>query len=448
MSSFNSLHTFTLFITLYFAFSSMTCPDVEALVPANNTFKYTNQGEFGIYINEYDATYRVLPIFAHPFQLGFYNTTPNSYTLSLRMGVARSESDRKWIWEANRGNPVKKNASLTFGPDGNLMLADADGRIKWQTNTANKGVVGFDVLPNSNMVLYDAKGHYVWQSFDWPTNTLMVGQSLRLGKTTGLVSRSSLKHNTNGPYSLAMEPKRLALYYKDIKEPSPLVYYTSDRLVVGGSSSIKHVTLSCSPLDDDKSYYTLSLIYYGQDNKGIGSTHLAQTKSDCTLSYLRLEIDGNLRVYTYDDDVDSLAWSYPFTLFDRETTWPWETECQLPGRCGGFGLCEEDQCVGCPTETGIMGWSKKCHGPSIAACKPNKVGYFELKGVEHWMTKYNKGVGPMKKGDCASKCSKDESCLGYFYHGDVSMCWIARELNTLVRVPNSKHFGFIKTCKH
>ncbi|KAI3753683.1 hypothetical protein L2E82_25744 [Cichorium intybus] len=150
----------------------------EAVVPASDTFTYVNEGDFGDYVIKYDADYRSLPPFSNPFQLCFYNTTPNAFTLALRMGTVRSESLMRWVWEANRGNPVRENATLTFGTDGNLVLADADGRISWQTNTANKGVVGFQVLPIGNMVLHDGKGNFIWQSFDSPTDTLLVGQSL------------------------------------------------------------------------------------------------------------------------------------------------------------------------------------------------------------------------------------------------------------------------------
>jgi hypothetical protein len=62
---------------------------------------------------------------------------------------------RRWVSEANRSNPVRENATLTFGKDGNLVLADADGRLAWQTNTASKGVVGLKLLSNGNMVLQD-----------------------------------------------------------------------------------------------------------------------------------------------------------------------------------------------------------------------------------------------------------------------------------------------------
>ncbi len=110
-------------------------------------------------------------------------------------------------------------------------MADADGRVAWQTNTANKGVVGFKLLPNGNMVLHNSKGNFIWQSFDDPTDTLFIGQSLRAKGVTKLVSWASEKDNKDGPYSLVMEPKRLALYYKSKKSPRRILYFSYfDRL--------------------------------------------------------------------------------------------------------------------------------------------------------------------------------------------------------------------------
>ncbi|KAJ9563352.1 hypothetical protein OSB04_008512 [Centaurea solstitialis] len=124
----------------------------QATVPPSETFRYVNEGEFGDSVErstEYDASYRSLPLFTTPFRLAFYNTTPNAYTLGLRMGIRGDRSLVRFVWDANRGNPVRENATLSFGSDGNLVLAEADGRIKWQTNTANKGVVGFAILPTA-----------------------------------------------------------------------------------------------------------------------------------------------------------------------------------------------------------------------------------------------------------------------------------------------------------
>lgn len=194
----------------------------QALVPPDQTFKFVNEGDFGDFAVEYGANYRVLSIAQSPFQLAFYNTTPNAYTLALRMAILRSESAMRWVWEANRGRPVRDNATFSLGADGNLVLADSDGSVVWQSNTANKGVVGFKLLPNGNMVLHDSSGKFLWQSFDSPTDTLLVGQSLRLGGAIKLVSRASEKLNSNGPYSFVMEKKTLNLYYKSPNSPKPM----------------------------------------------------------------------------------------------------------------------------------------------------------------------------------------------------------------------------------
>lgn len=151
----------------------------QSTVPPSETFKFVNQGEFGPYIVEYDGNYRALSLFTSPFQLCFYNVTPNAFILALRMATLKSESLFRWVWEANLANPVRENATVTFGRDGNLVLADPDGHVAWQTGTANKGVVGLKLLSNGNLVLHDSRGRFVWQSFDYPTDTLLVGQVLR-----------------------------------------------------------------------------------------------------------------------------------------------------------------------------------------------------------------------------------------------------------------------------
>ncbi|KAI3675034.1 hypothetical protein L1987_84616 [Smallanthus sonchifolius] len=166
-----------------------------------------------------------------------------------------------------------------------------------------------------------------------------------------------------------------------------------------------------------------------------------------SLSYLRLGVDGNLRLYTYRANVRGNAWSLLYTLFDRrvnENGMIFEDECQLPNRCGKFGLCEDSQCVGCPAPNGVFAWSIDCDTKS-PGCKASGFTYYQLKGVNHFTVKYTVESGPMKRSDCESKCTKDYKCTGYFYRTDKSRCWIAYELKTLTRVGNSTHLAYIKT---
>ncbi|KAH8518705.1 hypothetical protein H0E87_000518 [Populus deltoides] len=129
---------------------SLIAQATAVTVLLSSTFKYVNEGEFGDYIVESATTMR-------------------------------------WVWEANRGNPVGENATLTFGEDGNLVLADADGRIAWQTNTAKR------------------------------SGSLQVLCALEV--QLRLVSRRSEKQNSNGAYSLVMEPKRFGHILQEPKLP-------------------------------------------------------------------------------------------------------------------------------------------------------------------------------------------------------------------------------------
>ncbi|XP_007021733.2 PREDICTED: epidermis-specific secreted glycoprotein EP1 [Theobroma cacao] len=428
-------------ILLLFSFNT------RAAVPPSATFKFVNQGEFGPFVVEYDGNYRVLSIANAPFQLAFYNTTPNAFTLALRMATTRSESLFRWVWEANRGNPVRENATFSLGTDGNLVLADADGRIAWQSNTANKGVVGFKLLPNGNMVLHDSKGKFTWQSFDHPTDTLLVGQSLRIGAATNLVSRASAQKNVDGAYSLVIEPKGLVLQYKGLNSPKPLVYFKSSVWPSTQDGTLQSVTLNVKPDSaSDGSAYDVLLDYtVANSSFGTGNLILTRPKYNSTLSILRLGVDGNLRVFTYFDKVDSRAWEETFTLFSRDSIWG--TECELPERCGSFGLCEENQCVACPSPNGLLGWNKNCQPQKLTSCRPNDFTYYKLDGVNHFMSQYNEGQGPMKESDCGRKCTSDCKCLGYFYHRETSKCWIANELKTLAATSNSSHVGYIRAPK-
>ena len=424
----------TSFLLALLFFSSFTLI-VQAIVPQNETFKFVNSGELGPFIVEYGGDYRMISIFNSPFQVGFYNTTPNAFTLALRVGLQRSEQLFRWVWEANRGNPVGENATFSLGTDGNLVLADADGRIVWQTNTSKRGVVAFRLLPNGNMVLLDAQGKFVWQSFDHPTDTLLVGQYLRAKGPSKLVSRLSEKENVDGPYSLVLEPKGLALYYKSKNSPRPILYWFSSDWFSIQQGSLDNVTFT-----SDSESFEIGFDYFVANSSTSGNRILGRPVNNSTITYLRLGIDGNIKFHTYFLDVRDGVWQVTYTLFDRDSD---ESECQLPERCGKFGLCDDNQCVACPLENGLFGWSNNCTSKTVTSCKANEFHYYKLEGVEHYMSKYTTG-DRVSENNCGNKCTKDCKCVGYFYHRENSRCWIAYDLQTLTRVTNSSHVGYIK----
>ncbi|KAL8045746.1 hypothetical protein ABFX02_08G133800 [Erythranthe guttata] len=421
----------------------------QAIVPPSRTFKYVNQGPLGEYSVEYSADYRFLEIGTFPFNLCFYNTTPDAFILGLRMGHRRSESAMRWVWDANRGSPVRENATISLGSDGNFVLAEANGTIVWQTNTANKGVVGLDTLPNGNIVLYDSTGRYVWQSFDHPTDTLLVGQFLRAtGGPTRLVSRLSEAEPLNGPYSFVMEQRHWAMYYQTKNTQKPMMYYKSSEFG-NGKGALAFLGFYSAPENDGNYAFELGFVYNMSKSDSSGTSILSRPKYNTTYSMLRVDADGNLRIYTYDENVDWGAWEVTYVLLDRsEDAYAHASECKLPKRCGSLGVCEDFQCVACPTPKGLLGWSKGCAPPTLPPCNGGaNVDYYKVDGVEHFTSEYNEGSGPVSLAQCKDKCSKDCKCLGLFYKAESSKCLVVPELGSLPKVANSSYTGYIKISK-
>lgn len=421
--------TFAVVVVLLLLSSAMALARGQTV----QTFTYVNEGEFGPYITEYDASYRVLPVASSPFQFAFYNTTPGAFYLALRMATVRSESLFRWVWEANRGRPVGENAAFSLLSSGDLVLAEADGRVVWSTGTANRGVVGFRLLPAGNAVLYDAKGRFVWQSFDHPTDTLLVGQSLRLRGPNKLVSRRSAVDGSFGIYSLVFSAGGITMYINSVAT-RPLAYYNyTDGLLSFSGESVAFV---CEPETEDAFAWECRLII-----------NLARPKYNATLSFLRLDVDGNLSVYTYYDPVDTQAWERTFAFFDDERGWL--AGCALPSRCGELGVCEDQMCVACPSRGGLLGWSRGCAPPSLAGCKAGDTAakYFKVEGVENFLSTYSEGEGKLKVEECRRRCSADCKCRGFLFWENESRCWLAPLLGTLSRVSNSSHVAYVKYLK-
>ncbi|KAI3852052.1 hypothetical protein MKW98_020051 [Papaver atlanticum] len=425
-------------------FAILLCSRVLVLsqVPKNATFQYINEGEFSDYIVEYDANHRIVrtdeyTFYNYPFRLCMYNTTPNAYVLGIRAGIPRDEDLMRWVWDANRNDPVRENATLTFGRNGNLVLADADGRIVWQTNTANKGVTGISMQPNGNL-----------QSFDYPADTLLVGQSLKLnGGRKQLVSRTSDVNGRDGPYSIVIDKKGFTMY---LKTAGKSLQYGG-----WGGEGLLNVSFDAVPEDQSITSYELTLAFGEQQQPTTPTRHLLQSRPvgnsrgiilkklnyNATYSLFRLESDGNIKVFTYYTNTSYLKWDQTYAFFGDDVR-----ECGLPSKCGSFGFCDKRMCIACPSPNGLLGWSESCKPPAVPSCKTGGAApkYYKIAGVQHFSSPYDEGQGPMKVTDCKDKCSKDCKCAGFFYREESSKCFSVPVLGTLIKDVNTSHVGYIK----
>ncbi|MCL7026940.1 hypothetical protein MKW94_012255 [Papaver nudicaule] len=415
-------------LTVLLIFGSSLVIGKAVVVSPSKTFSYELDGlsfNRGFDETEYGVRHYVLPIQSYPFSLYFYEANPestgvtgsrhgirfkkkknkpitNSYILAIGMGHAHPDGITRWVWEANLNRPVGDKAKLVFSRSGNLALIEANGRIGWQTKTSNKGVVDIKLLPNGNLVLVDRDGGFVWQSFHYPTDTLLVGQGLGPGSST-------TNKIVNGDYSMVLQGKTLGLFFTPSPKSAsskPFNYFNVTQMAELGTN----ITFGMS-----KYFYGAGL-FYNVLSIVISTNRffqLAYPKYDSTLSMLRLGSNGNLYIYTYSELPSNgyIAWEETYAAFSSRGR---TSECLLPAKCGSFGLCEDNQCVACPTPKGLMGWDKKCKLPKLPSCDivAANVGYYRVKDVEDYRPlSFSDGEGPMTVNECKKKCSNDCKCV-------------------------------------
>ncbi|RAL45701.1 hypothetical protein DM860_009565 [Cuscuta australis] len=258
------------------------------------------------------------------FTLSFFQDdpgNPNSFFAGIRYDA------RIPIWKAGGDSgSVSSSASLRFLPNGDLQLTYGGGSsptvVVWSSNTAGRGVSSARLDDSGNLVLRNATAPNIWSTFDNPTDTIVPSQNFTLNNTLKS-GKFSFKLRQNGNLTLLWN--------------NSITYYNS-----GFNSSadfeLNSPSLSMNPvgilsLFDPSLPNPLKLVY-SSDYSDEGDI----------LRFVKLDDDGNLRIYSYNKKGSRnpiLRWS---ALSDQ---------CRVFGYCGNFGICsynDSGPICSCPSE--------------------------------------------------------------------------------------------------
>jgi hypothetical protein len=173
------------------------------------------------------------------------------------------------VWSANPNNPVGINAGLQLTSERGLVLQDANGTIAWSTNISSKSVAALNLTDMCNLVLLDEQNATIWQSYDHPTDTLVLGQKLVAGQN--LTSQGGLNK-----FSLSLTSEGLFAY---INSNPPQCY---------SSSNPDNVSFSYVQ------FHNQSLDFFTVNEPSPGPFY---AELPITSKYMRFGPDGHLRVY-------------------------------------------------------------------------------------------------------------------------------------------------------
>ncbi|XP_023902323.1 G-type lectin S-receptor-like serine/threonine-protein kinase SD2-5 [Quercus suber] len=341
-----------------------------------------------------------------------YNRTYNSslfviFSLYYEDGNTTGSYHPETVWSANPKNPVSLDATLQLTSEGGLVLEDANGTKAWSTNISNKSVVGLNLTEDTcNLMLLDDKNATIWQSFDHPTDTLVLGQKLLRGQQ--LTSEG-------GMFSFSITSEGLFFY---INSNPPDIY-----LNLLFSSNFKY---------NYSQFWNHSFAIFELDDP---LPHIP-FKFEPNSKYMKLRPDGHLKVY---DEY----WIEALDFLKRRIGF-----CGYPTVCGNYSICTNEQCS-CPLP--INGTNhfqpindrQPNHGCSLVtplSCESYKNHILtELENITYFpFQKYLPDIHPDHRDisleSCKESCLKVCSCKAAIYNTSnrVGNCYLRSQIFSMM----------------
>ncbi|XP_078158106.1 G-type lectin S-receptor-like serine/threonine-protein kinase SD2-5 [Carex rostrata] len=338
------------------------------------------------------------------------------------------------IWSANRAHPVSENATLELTSKDGLILRDSDGSLVWSTNVMNRSVAGINITEVGNLVLFDINNSTIWQSFDHPTDCLVMGQTLAGGMR--IIASSSNTDLAEGQFYLTLHVD--GLYGFVVSDP-PLMYYHNNLIYTkydyGRLNRTGDKFIFIKFMDGNLTMFsTLS-----NTDMGIIIPEMPLAKS---IQYIRLESDGHLRLYDYDE---YSRWKMVADLLDMD-------ECDYPTVCGHYGICNNGQCT-CPAKT-LENYFKPidnqqaelgCNAVNNITCHDvNNHHLLNLPIVSYFNTIDNVAFDTIDEETCKKACLGDCKCKAALFQSTNGRCLTLPEVFSLHIQPDDQFTAYIK----
>ncbi|PUZ38317.1 hypothetical protein GQ55_9G186800 [Panicum hallii var. hallii] len=363
------------------------------------------------------------------FALGFFSPSSsggNHYYVGIWYNSIPKDNV---VWVANRATPVTdpSSATLALTDRSNLVLSSTDGQLLWMANVSAPGnlassenVTGEATLDNTgNFVLRTSEGAVLWQSFDHPTDTLLLGMNFRVThnrhELQWLVSWKGPQDPSPGSFSYGADPyqflQRFALNGSRPYWRSPV---WNNYLVVGSyMESIKSTIFMTARRIEDEIYMSFGM-------PGGSST-----------VKIKMDYSGKMKI---------LVWNSSMLEWDVLLAEP-DPECNAYGYCGAFGFCDNTEPV--PTckcldgfepiikEDGSNGrFPKGCRRKEPLRCgRENRfLTLTAMKIPDKFVYVRNRSFE-----ECSAECTSSCSCTAYAY-ANMSTLLIGAGENLYIRV--------------
>nr|TKR89914.1 hypothetical protein D5086_0000238490 [Populus alba] len=330
------------------------------------------------------------------FAFGFYSQG-NGFSVGIWM---MGQPNNTVVWTANRDDePVSINATIHLSEEGKLLLRTEQGNENLIADFSEVAASA-SMLDSGNFVLYNDSS-VIWKSFDYPTDTILVGQNLTYDR---LVSSVSSSNHSSGRFLLA------------IQEYGKLVAYPTN------SARQDVDTYWASHTSSGRFSYWASTLYLNHQGFLSMDTHskkpvlLARSSYPCnnktTIFRATLDADGIFRLYSHCLENKTsrsvhIEWSALNNQCDVRGF------CDLNSYCSGMGTNANCSCYpGFAFNDPSEKFSGCYKNVTESFCRGTKEGkIYAVKAVENILFEPNPySVLHVKKENCGLCCLEDCLC--------------------------------------
>lgn len=183
----------------------------------------------------------------------------------------------------------------------------------------DKSAAGTNLTENGNLVIFDKHNSTIWQSFDHPTDTLLLGQTLAVGaRLTANVSSTNWRESQ---VHLTLAGNGLHAFVGS-NPPQLYLNHTISKNIIANTSGYLKLTRGCLDM-------FLSSSKTAVPDKSIPLQNAGRSQ------YVRLEFDGHLRLYEFSDMIQDV-------LSDLSLIVP--ADCGYPTVWGYYGIFRNGKC--------------------------------------------------------------------------------------------------------
>ncbi|WCJ27946.1 D-mannose binding lectin protein with Apple-like carbohydrate-binding domain [Euphorbia peplus] len=287
------------------------------------------------------------------------------------------------VWNSGHYSPFFMHdecvLELTYLGDLHLLGGPKPLQLGWRTATSSQGVQRLEILGSGNLALVDSLNHIKWQSFNFPTDVILLGQ--RLNVATYLTSFPT--NSTTYYYSLEIRHNNIGLY---LNLASRKLIYSYWEFKPSNNRNISFLQLSQNGLQ-----------LFNRYNHKIAQIKIqSQSQNLPRLRFLALSNKtGNLGLYFYSQEKGSFEAAFQAL----------NTSCDLPLACKPYGIC---------TLSNTCSYEERGYN-AREFCDRREVEMVELGDVASVLIPPSPSKINISREDCAGLCIQDCKCVAALY---------------------------------